>query len=147
MRSPALRHRRLHGADLTALGLRPGLSRDLANEGDIRVVVEDFFAKAERDPLLSATFASAKTDAKGFVAAMSGFWSSLLFRHGSYRGQPCHKHEALDLEKIHFERWSELFSEAVDAHFSGPSADELKNWATRVGEVFEGQLTPAPLAL
>lgn len=145
MRSPALRHRRLHGADLAALGLRPGPSRDLANEGDIRVVVEDFFARAERDPLLSAAFASAGTDAQGFVAAMSGFWNSLLFRHGSYRGQPCHKHEALGLKKIHFARWNELFAEAVDAHFFGPSADELKSWAARVGGVFEGRLaSPSP---
>lgn len=125
-------------------GIRPGPLRDLADERDIRTVVKTFFAEARRDLLLSAVFDSVQTDGGDFVAAMSGFWSSLLFQRGLYCGHPCDKHEMLGLTAAHFERWRELFFKAVDTHFSGASAEELKFWAVRVGGVFQERLAPTP---
>lgn len=113
---------------------------DITSEADIRVIVEDFYGRIEKDSLLAQVFEVAKVDREEFTAAMSDFWSTLLLRSHRYHEKPYPKHERLALKRAHFERWIVLFFEAIDTRFAGPKADELKQWAKHIARVFQERL-------
>lgn len=115
--------------------------RDIADEDDVRVVVEDFYAKAQRDALLADALASVEGHAEKIISALSCFWSSLLFSEPSYHGDACPMHDVPHLDAAHFERWSELFIEAVEAHFSGEMVNEFKAWVLCLHDTFQKKLS------
>lgn len=118
---------------------------DIASEVDIRVIVEEFYDRAQRDPLLAPFFDTPESDKKEFVSVMCNFWNTMLLRSGNYHGKPYRKHESLGLKRVHFKQWSALFFDTIDTHFSGKKADELKQWVDHIGKVFQGRLANAHL--
>ena len=66
------------------------------------------------------------------------FWEKVLFGNPVYFGNPPAIHQKLNalakLEKHHFERWVEIFSETVDRLFQGETAEKAKAKAAVIAE-------------
>jgi hemoglobin len=114
---------------------------DITTEDHIHILVDSFYEKVNGDPLLSLIFNDvAKVDWQKHLPLLYQFWSTLLFRTNTYRGQPWPKHALLPVSAEHFERWVSLFKTTVDEHFSGPKATEAKNIASSIADTFQNRM-------
>jgi hemoglobin len=113
------------------------MTRDLADRDDVSQLVEEFYRRAFRDPLIGTIFTDvAKMDLAHHLPIMCDFWETVLFRAGKYRRNALELHVALNskfpLQQQHFERWLALWVETVDELFAGPKAELAKLQATRI---------------
>lgn len=125
---------------------------DIASRADIATVVNAFYRKATRDPLIGYLFAG--LDLEAHLPIMHDFWENLLFRTGAYKGGMMYKHLRLHartpLEEAHFVRWLELFTQTVDEHFSGEKAELAKQFARSIAATLRSRIlgaSPFPLAV
>jgi hemoglobin len=108
-----------------------------ASEEDVRRLVDLFYGRVRRDPLLGPVFARAvgTADAKWarHLARLADFWSSMMLRSGRYRGDPFSVHRRLsDLEPAMFDRWLALFGETCAEVFEPEIADAFRGRAERI---------------
>ncbi len=108
-----------------------------ASEEDIRRLMDLFYGRVRRDPLLGPVFARAvgTTDADWarHLARLADFWSSMMLRTGRYRGDPFSAHRRLpDLQPAMFDRWLVLFGEACAEVFEPDLADAFRGRAERI---------------
>ena len=114
---------------------------DIAQEEQVKILVDSFYQKVNADPLLSPIFNEvAQVDWQEHLPRLYQFWSTLLFRTHSYQGRPWPKHAKLPVTADHFARWVSLFKSTVDENFSGPKADEAKNMAASIADTFQNRL-------
>ena len=112
-------------------------THDLSTAEDVRTLVDSFYDKVTRDDLLGPIFNDvAHVDWATHLPIMYRFWESMLLGAGTYQGAPFPKHAVLPVQKEHFARWLALFVETVEAHFSGPTADEAKGRAASIADTF-----------
>lgn len=110
---------------------------DLTDREDVRLLVESFYGRAFRDPLIGPIFTEiARMDLAHHLPIMCDFWETVLFRAGLYRRNALQLHLALNgkspLHQEHFDRWLQLWTSTVDAHFAGEKAELAKTQATRI---------------
>jgi hemoglobin len=111
---------------------------DIETEGHVKIMVDAFYDKVNKDDLVSPIFNDlAHVNWVQHLPVMYAFWSSILLGSGAYSGQPFPKHMALPIEKLHFDRWLQLFMENMDENFSGPVAEEAKVRARTIASVFQ----------
>ena len=94
-------------------------------ETAIRTLVDSFYAKVRRDPVLGPIFDRAIGDHwPEHLAKLADFWSSVMLTSGRYKGNPMAAHAALpDIEPAMFERWLKMFAEtAADLFEPAPAA-------------------------
>lgn len=87
------------------------------DEALIAAVVDSFYGRARRDPLLGPVFNAAIPDPEWarHMAIIGDFWSSMLLGTGRYAGRPMPVHLALGaIDDRHFSRWLALFKETVE---------------------------------
>jgi len=109
------------------------------DEAMIATVVDRFYGKARRDPLLGPIFNTAIPDAEWarHMAVIAEFWSSMLLGTGRYGGRPMPVHLALtEIADPHFARWLSLFKETVDAACPPEIAALFIDRAERVANSF-----------
>jgi hemoglobin len=111
----------------------------LASREDIQCLVDNFYAQVQKDELLAPIFAAVIHDWAAHLPTMYDFWDSLLFGTMSYQGNPFAKHIPLPINENHFNRWLEIFIQTVDNQFFGEKADEIKQRATSIAQVFSCQ--------
>jgi hemoglobin len=112
--------------------------KDIATEEDIKLLVDSFYDRVNRDEVLGPVFNElAKVNWAEHLPTMYSFWSTMLFRTGDYKGRPWPKHAVLPLKKEHFERWVSLFCRTVNEHFEGPKASEAKSAALSIADTFQ----------
>lgn len=106
-------------------------------EETIHRLVDRFYDRARRDPLLGPVFARAigTTDEAwaAHLARVVDFWSSVMLRSCRYHGEPFSAHLRLpELEPAMFDRWLALFGETC-AEVSEPDvADAFRERAERI---------------
>jgi hemoglobin len=117
------------------------MKRDIENEDDIKVLVDTFYDHVNEDDLLGPVFNDfAKIDWDHHLPVMYNFWSTVLFGSMTYKGQPFPKHMRLPIAKEHFTRWIELFVKTVDELYVGARAEEIKQKALSIAQVFQMRL-------
>ncbi|MBJ6119843.1 group III truncated hemoglobin [Pontibacter sp. BT310] len=117
------------------------MKRDIENEDDIKVLVDTFYDHVNEDDLLGPVFNDfAKIDWDHHLPVMYNFWSTVLFGSMTYKGQPFPKHMRLPIAKEHFTRWIELFVKTVDELYEGAKAEETKQKALSIAQVFQMRL-------
>jgi hemoglobin len=131
-------------ASLPARGSGP------VTEADIRRLLDVFYDRVRRDPLLGPVFARAvgTTDADwaAHLARLADFWSSLMLRSGRYRGDPFSTHLRLpDLEPAMFDRWLALFGESCAELFEPDVADGFSERAQRIARSLRMGLFERPV--
>jgi hemoglobin len=133
---------------------------DIQTSPEVRILVDRFYEKVRRDPLIGPIFDDvAKVDWPSHLATLCTFWETLLKipssvgathlplvsdapgqgpdagkKAGTCSGAPFPKHAVLPVEKAHFDRWLQLFIETVDENFVGPKADEAKGRALSIAD-------------
>jgi len=110
--------------------------KDITGIADIKLFVDEFYAKVQDDDLVGPVFSQVITDWQPHLDKMYAFWNAVLFGVAGFKGNPFAKHAPLKIEPQHFERWLMLFGETIDVHFEGPVADETKKKAGLMAEMF-----------
>jgi len=112
---------------------------DIETSDDIRTLVHAFYRDMEADPVLGSYFEGLPWSEH--LPKMVGFWSSIVFQTGAYRGTPFDPHARMPgLGREHFAQWIGRFIQTVDAHFAGERADLMKARAEQIAGVFQVKL-------
>jgi hemoglobin len=115
--------------------------KDICSEEDIKFMVDTFYDKVNQDDLLSAVFNDfAEVDWKHHLPRMYEFWNFIILGIPGYKGQPFPVHAVLPVNKNHFERWIEIFTQNIDEHFSGTNADIAKQKAANIAGIFQHKM-------
>ena len=113
--------------------------RDIETDADVGAVVHAFYRDIEADPALGSYFAG--LDRSAHLPKMIGFWSSVVFQTGAYRGRPFDPHARMPgLARVHFATWIARFQRTIDRLFAGPNADLMKARAEQIAGVFQVKL-------
>ena len=114
---------------------------DICGIEDIKLLVDEFYAKVQEDELLAPIFNFRLSTHWGpHLEKMYTFWNAALFGVKGYNGNPFMKHATMELEAEHFERWLDMFNETINAHFEGPIADDTKKRALIMAAMFSHKL-------
>ena len=115
--------------------------RDITGIEDIKVFVDDFYAKVREDDLLAPIFNfRLSTHWEPHLEKMYAFWNAALFGIKGYNGNPFIKHATMELESEHFERWLKMFNKTIETHFEGPVAEDAKKRAIIMASMFMNKL-------
>lgn len=123
----------------------PAPTRDLDDPLQVAELVRRFYRDVAQDDLLGPMFNDvAKVDWSEHLPKLTDFWCRMLFARPGYQGNPFRAHQLVHARRPftveHFERWLELFFEAVELGWVGPNADRVKAFATKVARVHSAQL-------
>jgi hemoglobin len=108
---------------------------DIVTRTHVEELVNSFYDKVKRDDLLAPVFA--QVNWPQHLPVMYNFWSSVLLGGQSYQGNPFARHVHLQINRQHFNRWLALFNETVDERFTGFNANEAKNRAHTIAQLFQ----------
>lgn len=119
--------------------------RDISDANDIKTLVEHFYGKVMKDPIIGFLFTDiAAIDLEHHLPKISAFWSWQLLGIPGYSGRTFEKHVTLHqraaLNADHFHRWLYLFRGSVDALFAGPVADAAKARAAAIAQSMQQAL-------
>jgi hemoglobin len=121
---------------------------DLDTRTNIHDLVVGFYREVVLDDLLEPVFGEvAEVDWATHIPKLIDFWCRVLLDQPGYSGfvLDAHRHvhhlEPLRLEL--FDRWYQLWLDAVDTHWAGPNADRAKQHAAKVGHTLARQILHA----
>lgn len=122
---------------------------DIEGRAEIERLVNAFYERVRVDELLGFIFDEvASVDWDAHLPKMYDFWETVLFRAGSYRGNPVVAHAKLApltaMGREQFDRWLELFRATVDDLFDGENADHIKNCAEDMANVIYARVNNVP---
>ena len=122
---------------------------DITTREDCDALVRAFYGRAMTDPLIGFLFTDvARIDLEEHLPKVASFWETVLLGTPTYRGGAFAPHAAVNrkapLLSGHFDRWLHLWTEAVDEHFEGPTAELAKAHAHRVARAFQRRLAGLP---
>ncbi|MBV9965243.1 MAG: group III truncated hemoglobin, partial [Alphaproteobacteria bacterium] len=86
---------------------------DDITELSIAALVEQFYAKARRDPMIGPVFNAAVEDWDEHLHKLCDFWSSVMLTTGRYKGNPMAAHVKHPIQAEFFERWLALWRETA----------------------------------
>lgn len=112
-----------------------GAVRDISEES-LKTLVDTFYAKVRRDPVIGPVFNSAVADWPEHLEKLQAFWSSVMMTTGRYKGNPMAAHVGLGdaIEPHMFERWLALWRETTAELMQPAAAEALQFKAERIGE-------------
>ena len=118
---------------------------DIAAPADIDRLVEVFYAKLLRDPIVGFFFTDiARIDLPTHLPKISAFWQQQLLGRPGYRGQTFAQHAVLHrqaaLSADHFHRWLFLFEQTLDELFAGPVTEAAKLRARAIAQSMQQAL-------
>ena len=119
---------------------------DDITEPAIAELVDRFYAKARRDPMIGPLFNNAVSDWDEHLQRLNDFWSSVMLTSGRYKGNPMAAHLKLPIEPPFFERWLALLRETADELFAPDQALQFKAKAERIAESLKLALFYRPAA-
>ena len=110
---------------------------DIENRGDIQLILNAFYKKAFEDELIGFFFTEVvPLNLESHLPVITDFWESILFGNYHYRKNvmEIHRniHQLSSIEKIHLDRWVELFTKTVDELFKGRYANLMKQRAVSI---------------
>lgn len=112
--------------------------KDILQLDDVKLLVDTFYGKVREDELIGPIFNERIQDRwPQHLAKMYTFWQTVLLGEHTYYGSPFPPHAKLPVEKEHFERWLELFSQTLDELFTGEVANEAMWRANKMAEMFQ----------
>ena len=115
--------------------------KEIISLDDIKILVDTFYGKVKKDELIGPIFNERIQDRwPQHLETMYTFWQTLLLNERTYFGSPFPAHTSLPVSGKHFKKWMELFTQTVDELFTGEKADEAKQRAGKIAEIFESKI-------
>lgn len=110
---------------------------DITKLNDVKIFVDSFYTKVQRDILLKDVFNNVIQDRwPEHLEKMYRFWQTVLLEKHTYYGSPFLPHAKLPVQKEHFDQWLTLFYETIDEQFAGEKAERAKWQGQRMAEMF-----------
>ncbi|MGY4385051.1 hemoglobin [Pedobacter sp. UYP24] len=109
---------------------------DIKNFDDIVLFVNSFYVKVQHDDLIGPIFKHVILNWQPHLEKMYMFWNAALFGVPGFKGNPFARHAPLPINTEHFNRWLKLFKDTVDETFAGEMAEEAKNRAGLMADMF-----------
>ena len=107
---------------------------DTITEPAIAALVERFYAKARRDPVIGPVFNSAVEDWDEHRRKLCDFWSSVMLTTGRYKGNPMAAHIKHPIEPGFFGRWLSLWHQTAGELFAPAAAAQFRAKAERIAD-------------
>jgi len=122
---------------------------DLSGRDDIVRLVDNFYEKIRTDSELGPVFDEvAQVDWETHLPKMYDFWDTVLFRSGTFRGDPIGAHAKLvshtEMSMARFEHWLVLFRSSVAELFEGENADHIVRCAEDMANVLYSKINGVP---
>jgi len=112
-------------------------TQDISSLGDIKLLVNAFYAKVQDDDLIGPIFNQKMLGRwPEHLEKMYRFWQTILLEEHTYSGSPFPPHKQLPIDQAHFDRWMEIFTSTVDFLFVGKLAEEAKVRAANMAYMF-----------
>ncbi|MEO8532168.1 MAG: group III truncated hemoglobin [Flavobacterium sp.] len=112
-------------------------TQDISSLGDIKLLVNTFYAKVQDDDLIGPIFNERMLGRwPEHLEKMYRFWQTILLEVHTYSGTPFPPHKHLPVNQAHFDRWMEIFTATVDFLFVGRLAEEAKIRAANMAYMF-----------
>ena len=118
---------------------------DLTDREGIVLLVNGFYERIRADDQLGPIFSDvAKVDWDSHLPRMYDFWDPVMFRSGTFRGNPLTAHAKLaphtDMSRAKFDHWLTLFRETVAALFEGENAEHIVRCAEDMANVLHSKI-------
>ncbi len=122
---------------------------DILGRTEIVTLVDAFYTRVRADHRLGHVFDDvAKVHWETHLPKICDFWDTVLFRAGTFRGNPIAAHARLlaetELGWPLFERWLQLFRETVEEFFAGENADHIVRCAEDMARVIHSKIHEIP---
>lgn len=104
------------------------------DEADIALLVDRFYAKVRRDPVIGPVFNEAVADWDEHLETLRRFWSSVMLTSGRYKGNPVAIHMRQPIRPEFFERWLALWGETAEEVVGETKAAQFRAKASRIAE-------------
>ena len=103
-------------------------------EPSIAILVNRFYGKARRDPMIGPLFEAAVEDWDGHLDKLCDFWSSVMLTTGRYKGNPMAAHVKHQIKPEFFDRWLTLWRETASEVFEPDAAGQFGLKAAPIAE-------------
>lgn len=122
---------------------------DIHDRSDIVRLVNRFYERVREDGRLGPIFDQiAQVNWSTHLPKMYDFWDTVLFRAGTFRGNPLEAHAKLmpraDMGRESFDRWLEIFRETVHELFAGTNAEVILRSAEDMANVIYSKINGVP---
>lgn len=113
------------------------MMRDIENLKDVTFLVDTFYAQVQSDSLLGPVFEQRLTGRwEMHHKKLYRFWNTVLLRKPDYFGNPVPMHFSMNIDKMHFDRWLDIWNETIDSNFSGEVAERAKHRGKTMADAF-----------
>ena len=125
--------------------------KDIEERADLEAMLESFYQKVFKDDLISHFFLEVvPLNLETHLPVITDFWESVLLDGKGYRKNVMEIHRDISnkskIEKEHFDRWVQLFTESVNNLFEGPKANLAKQRAASIATMMNIKINfPDPL--
>lgn len=128
--------------------VEPG-RHDLRAREDIVRLVDRFYDRIRSDEKLGPVFNGViDVDWETHLPKMYDFWDTVMFRSGTFKGDPVAAHAKLvsktDMGLATFEHWLGMFRETVAELFEGEKAGHIVRCAEDMANVIYGKINHVP---
>lgn len=105
-------------------------------EPALATLVDDFYARVRRDPLIGPVFNDAIADWPSHLETLARFWSSVMLTTGRYKGSPVARHleHGERITPAMFTRWLDLWAETTTELLPPVAAAAMQGKASRIAE-------------
>jgi hemoglobin len=102
------------------------------------------------DPVIGHFFTQVvPLDLKVHLPVITDFWESVLFQSKGYRKNVMEVHQHIHhlsvIRKEHLDHWVAVFTQTIDQHFVGGTANLMKQRATSVATLMDIKLNHPPI--
>ncbi len=101
--------------------------------GQIEALVDRFYDRIQQHPDLGPVFNAAVHDWPEHKRLLTSFWTSVILRAGTYRGNPMAAHHGHPITTRHFVQWLELWRATADDMLTPAQAGLVHEYAERIG--------------
>jgi hemoglobin len=126
--------------------MRPHEKSDIATREDLEQVLTAFYQQVFRDDVISHFFTTViPLDMAHHLPVITDFWEAVVFNKHSYSKNVMavhqHIHHLSEIKKEHLDLWVQLFTQTIDAQFSGSKTELMKQRAASIATLMHMKLS------
>lgn len=116
------------------------MKKEIKTKDDVKFLVDRFYKKVRKDKLLGEIFnQNLQYCWLEHHEKMYFFWETVLFEQKTCRDNPFLFQSELTADKEHFDRWTEIFIQTVDRHYTGEKAIKAKCQILEMSKLFRSK--------